>query len=467
MDDDGNLYIFYEHRNDVDRRMKLNPANDIEWDYESSINVNYYEAVAPRPLPDGDMLYLNAYEGYYDDGSCEALRINPEGEVVDSVWMELNSGIKAWEFAYDGFVYAHGSNHYGGANDVYLFNPLTTEISWHCSINGVSGEAEVLSAIHDGSGIMVAGNSPDGYMFLASVRQNGSLFWVYTFPAFTASGLFCTQHYTAILFSSSGGSMVRYGSFLMGGQLDWFMPLNGMSESLVAVAQSPDEGYVIAVRRDYLLHLYKLAGVKVTVANIALDPPDDTNDGVLTLDLLIETGEVRDHNVEVRLQAEHVPSGELLPADSLVVSLTRNDELPYTMYYTLPAGSQDGDYKLLIDLQSLDGRYSKQSTSDFNLGATAVAESNPTANSFTLFDVYPNPFNSSTMITLKLKHSTRLAVKLFNVNGQVVRNLQDAQQTVVGVHRIELDGSQLPSGIYFAVVSDDRTIQAHKLILLR
>ncbi len=67
---------------------------------------------------------------------------------------------------------------------------------------------------------------------------------------------------------------------------------------------------------------------------------------------------------------------------------------------------------------------------------------------FALRQNYPNPFNPSTTIQFELPRASKVVLRLYNILGQVVRQLVN-EERVAGVYRLTVDGSRLASGVYF------------------
>ena len=70
-----------------------------------------------------------------------------------------------------------------------------------------------------------------------------------------------------------------------------------------------------------------------------------------------------------------------------------------------------------------------------------------------LLDNYPNPFNSNTEITFKLPTQKNISLKIFDVNGKLVKTLIGNQNFSEGFHRINWDGTNnnkeaVTSGVY-------------------
>ena len=66
---------------------------------------------------------------------------------------------------------------------------------------------------------------------------------------------------------------------------------------------------------------------------------------------------------------------------------------------------------------------------------------------------YPNPFTNSTTISYELNDKRDLSIDIYNMQGQLVRQLFEGSQGP-GEHKITWDGangsgSDLPTGMYF------------------
>ncbi len=61
----------------------------------------------------------------------------------------------------------------------------------------------------------------------------------------------------------------------------------------------------------------------------------------------------------------------------------------------------------------------------------------------------PNPFNSSATISYELRYASYVTLHVYDATGRLVAKLVDGWRQA-GAHQITFDGSDLPSGIYFA-----------------
>lgn len=94
-----------------------------------------------------------------------------------------------------------------------------------------------------------------------------------------------------------------------------------------------------------------------------------------------------------------------------------------------------------------------------------------TNRTFQLAQNYPNPFNPTTTIDYQLSELEQVNLSIFNINGQFVRTLVDAQQGP-GNYKIIWDGMnekghQVSSGIYFYKLRIKKDALIKQMMLLR
>lgn len=98
-----------------------------------------------------------------------------------------------------------------------------------------------------------------------------------------------------------------------------------------------------------------------------------------------------------------------------------------------------------------------------------VGETLPTK--IALLPNYPNPFNPSTIIRFQLTHASDVKLHIYNMLGQEIKTLLDAQQPA-GEHRIIWNGQNEngepgASGVYLLRMESGHFQQTRKLLLLR
>jgi photosystem II stability/assembly factor-like uncharacterized protein len=99
-----------------------------------------------------------------------------------------------------------------------------------------------------------------------------------------------------------------------------------------------------------------------------------------------------------------------------------------------------------------------------DLGTDGPLHFNPV--DFTVLSCYPNPFNSSTRISFDLERPAQASIKLYDLQGRLVRTLTDGLRSA-GTHDLLLDGADLASGTYFLRLDTGKIQRSHKLLLLR
>jgi hypothetical protein len=103
-------------------------------------------------------------------------------------------------------------------------------------------------------------------------------------------------------------------------------------------------------------------------------------------------------------------------------------------------------------------------------GAVADASSN-VPSKFSLEQNYPNPFNPSTNIRFQLPQDEKVELKIYNMLGQEVRTLADAQYAA-GQHTLVWDGKNnrgraVASGVYIYTMTAGKFTQTKKMNLVR
>jgi len=86
---------------------------------------------------------------------------------------------------------------------------------------------------------------------------------------------------------------------------------------------------------------------------------------------------------------------------------------------------------------------------------------------FTLAQNYPNPFNPSTRLEFTLATAGPATLRIYNALGETVATLFEGRAEAGRVYAVTFDGSDLPSGVYFARLEAGRRAAARKLVLLK
>jgi hypothetical protein len=86
---------------------------------------------------------------------------------------------------------------------------------------------------------------------------------------------------------------------------------------------------------------------------------------------------------------------------------------------------------------------------------------------FSLLQNYPNPFNPSTTLEFTLANNERAKLKVFNSLGEEIKVLFDEDGKAGQIYKINFNGGELPSGIYFARLTQGSNQTIKKMILIK
>ncbi len=101
-------------------------------------------------------------------------------------------------------------------------------------------------------------------------------------------------------------------------------------------------------------------------------------------------------------------------------------------------------------------------TPDLDAGDPALV---PTE--FALYQNYPNPFNPTTKIDFDLPIASPVRLRLYNIQGQLVREIINSQSIAPGRHTVELNAASLAAGVYIYRLEAANFRSDRKLLLLK
>ena len=85
---------------------------------------------------------------------------------------------------------------------------------------------------------------------------------------------------------------------------------------------------------------------------------------------------------------------------------------------------------------------------------------------YIILNAYPNPFNTSTIISFELKEASFIKLTVYNITGREVARLVNSYM-LSGAYKAAFSGDNLPSGVYFARLQVNEDIRVKKLILTK
>jgi len=166
--------------------------------------------------------------------------------------------------------------------------------------------------------------------------------------------------------------------------------------------------------------------------------------------------------------------------------LAPQDSFTFNASQSVPAGAPGGNYRYQVyagtypsDVASMDyfyfykdGMVTEGDLSwpepDMDEIGFAISEKNARimgqAN-FT-FNLSPNPFNPSTVISYKLPTANYVSLKVFDIQGREIATLVDGYRSA-GSHEVTFDGSGLASGVYIYRLEADNQHWIGKMVLMK
>lgn len=105
----------------------------------------------------------------------------------------------------------------------------------------------------------------------------------------------------------------------------------------------------------------------------------------------------------------------------------------------------------------------------FTTGLVGIINTQEIPLVFKLHQNYPNPFNPGTKIKFDIPVSASsgmIELAVFDVNGKEVKRLLNTEYTA-GIWELELDASELPSGVYFYRLNAGNFSAVNKMILIK
>lgn len=85
---------------------------------------------------------------------------------------------------------------------------------------------------------------------------------------------------------------------------------------------------------------------------------------------------------------------------------------------------------------------------------------------YSLSQNYPNPFNPETSIEFSISKAGKVSLKVFDAGGKEVQKYVDTYLQS-GTYKVEIDGTELPSGTYFYELTAGKFRKAKMMILIK
>ena len=97
---------------------------------------------------------------------------------------------------------------------------------------------------------------------------------------------------------------------------------------------------------------------------------------------------------------------------------------------------------------------------------TSVEEINQPPDNFDVITNYPNPFNSSTIISYSISKNSDINISVYDLLGREIKTLTNEYKQK-GKYEITFEANDLSTGIYIIILRTDKNIITHKILLLK
>ena len=95
-----------------------------------------------------------------------------------------------------------------------------------------------------------------------------------------------------------------------------------------------------------------------------------------------------------------------------------------------------------------------------------ISFNSSTPDQFQIFQNFPNPFNSRTIISYFLDKISIVKIGIYNLRGQLLIKLAENEQ-LAGEHQVQLDASKLSSGIYICKLTIGKQAKSIKIMNIK
>lgn len=87
--------------------------------------------------------------------------------------------------------------------------------------------------------------------------------------------------------------------------------------------------------------------------------------------------------------------------------------------------------------------------------------------SFSLEQNFPNPLNPSASIRFELDAPSEISLKIYNLNGQLIKTILDHENKPAGSHTASIEMSGISGGVYLYVLESGSRRLTRKMVLIR
>lgn len=150
-----------------------------------------------------------------------------------------------------------------------------------------------------------------------------------------------------------------------------------------------------------------------------------------------------------------------------ITDVPQPEPLDWTPAWPLPEASDLAYSNTSLKTGATDGKAIGDPGWFTNGYTTGIVSGAQIPGKFTLYNAYPNPFNPSTNIKFTIAQAGVVSLKIFNSLGQVVKTVVANEYKSKGDYEMNVDMSNLSSGVYFYRLQQGNNALTKKMILMK
>ena len=125
----------------------------------------------------------------------------------------------------------------------------------------------------------------------------------------------------------------------------------------------------------------------------------------------------------------------------------------------------DGTYEVSLIITTDTGAESDPYTAEIQIGSLDISNMGHPSD-FKILKNYPNPFNPTTTIEYYLNESGIFKMDIYDINGRIVDQIINGHQ-MAGQHSVNWHPSNIPSGLYYAVLQQGSNIDKIDIMYIK
>jgi photosystem II stability/assembly factor-like uncharacterized protein len=387
---------------------------------------------------------------------------------LKSQWVKISDGMQTNETIYS--LSRNGNTLFAASSDTGLFKSTNNGTNWQY-INGVPSNVLLYSVYASGSNIFVGANGAGVYRSVDNgvnwLQVNAGLtdfdpraFIVkgqYVFAAIQGTKVYRSPNNGTDWFPVTAGlPALNYRNFAIFGNNLYVCAACGV------IYKSTNDGDTWAAFNSGVSNT-NVYDIKV----LGTDMYAASNGGVLRSTNGGSNWVVANQGITGSPQALLTKETNVVAGSTSGVFRSTNNGLTWTNFNqgltttNVLSIMEDGTY---MYVGTSGGSIFRRPLTEIILGVHNISTEIP--GDYTLSQNYPNPFNPVTNINFAIPKSSNVKIKVYDARGKEAATLLNEKMSA-GSYRVDFDGADFSSGIYYYTLESDNFIQTKSMILLK